>query len=653
MSKKGKIKNPSLRGHREKNTLRFRLKKTLVRIDAEGNELNTPPPVNTFATNWLSDHIAKGGGAEPPRDFVKNPLAEATSNVSSFAAAKAKRDVPPPVVSLEKAAYVKPPVSIEPVLKFDKPPSIVHNPLLTEPKPATLSRKARKKAKYEARKAAAVVQPVVAPPITDTLLDRKFWSDAKPEPRAPSGRLIREFLEGGKYAPQPPVVYTNPEVTKDWGKASNDKSWAASTQELAQWFINHVEVQNWPSHVTNFVHWKGDGPVVNTGAIEKAVADQATELKLSKALAAGLQAEWNMFDKALAYNEQEIAVLRQELTLTKQDLQGTRNEVRLLEYDLAHRTGDKESIAVMNKEMNVGYAEPPEDADALLVQFNQFNAFVRMDGLPAAFARYVYKDHHLGAVIQAQADWVCKDRQLDVNIRNLTRFLKDFGEYHRTVFDKSWVEFNKTKHDEYAGWWQAHYPTWRRAQFSNKRRTQQALVTNVPHARNKFKGMANTAMKSLITDSIYYSAVDRQRIINSTIAGIIVSKVQPSHARLNNPSLVEGDNRDGWHSKYAQAQRYVNWWTAWIDQCEMKYHESTTSGRILIGVVKGYNKLVDVMNTPVDNRTRNRIKKEEMRMSKDKHELDERREVRKEEKMQRKEARKLKDKIRALQRIAH
>lgn len=646
MSKKGKIKNPSLRGHREKNTLRFRLKKTLVRIDAEGNELNTPPPVNTFATNWLADHIAKGGGAEPPRDFVKNPLAEATSNVSSFAAAKAKRDVPPPVVSLEKAAYVKPPVSIEPVLKFDKPPSIVHNPLLTEPKPATLSRKARKKAKYEARKAAAVVQPVVAPPITDTLLDRKFWSDAKPEPRAPSGRLIREFLEGGKYAPQPPVVYTNPEVTKDWGSASNDNSWEDKTQAIVSWFIAHVEVQNWPKHVLQYVRWVDGGPVINQGAIAKAMAFPNQELSLVKAMNSGLQAEWKMFDTALENHEQENMLLRQEL-------QATRNEIKLLEFEVAHSSGDTASAREIAKEMNVGYAEPPEDADALLVMFNQFTAFVRMDGLPSAFARYVYKDHHLGAVIQAQADWVCKDRQLDVNIRNLTRFLKDFGEYHRTVFDKSWVEFNKTKHDEYAGWWEAHYPTWRRAQFRNKRRTQQALVTNVPHARNKFKGMANTAMKSLITDSIYYSAVDRQRIINSTIAGVIVSKVQPSHARLNNPSFVEGDNRDGWHSKYAQAQRYLNWWNDWIDQCEMKYHESTTSGRILIGVVKGYNKLVDVMNTPVDNRTRNRIKQEEMRMSKDKHELDEKREVRKEEKMQRKEARKLKDKIRALQRIAH
>lgn len=652
MAKKGKIKQPSARGHRESNTLRFRLKKKLVRIDAEGNELTTTPPVNTFASDWLSNHIANGGGAEAPRNFKKNPLAIA-SNVTSFAEAKARRDDPPPVVSLEKPAIVTPTVSTEPVLVFDKPPSIVHNPLLTKPKTEKLSRKARKKAAYEARKAEAVQAQPVVEPTTTKLLDPKFWSDAKPEPRAPSGRLIREFTEGGKYAPQPSVVYTNPEVTKDWGTASNDKSWTQKTQALAQWFINHVEVQNWPIHVTNFVHWKDGGPVVNTAAIDKAASSQDTELKLVKALNEGLQADWSMLDKAISYNEQEISLLKQELALTKQDLQGTRNEVKLLEYDLAHRTGDTQSIEVMNREMNVGYAKPPEDADVMLAQFNVFNSIVKCDGLPTAFARYVYNDSRLGEVIEDHADMVANGRQLDVGIRNLTRFFKEFGEYHRTVFDKSWEEFNKAKHDEYAGWWAEHYPAWRRTQFRNKRRTQQALVTNVPHERNKFKGMANRAVKNVTTDSIYYSAVDRQHSVNSSVAKAIISKVQPSHARLNNPSLVEGDNRDGWHGKYSQAQRYINWWSNWLDHCEMKYHKATPSGRIKIGIVKAYNNLVDVMNTPVDNRTRNRIKQEEMRMTKHKHELDEKREVRKEQKMKRKSDRKLKEKIREAQRLAH
>ena len=654
MAKKGKTHQPSLRGHREANVLRFRKKTTLIRIDADGN------PVNTSTGDYLASHLFHSGGIEAPTNFKKKPLA-IPSNVASYATAKANRPSTPVVSAGNEAEVLPPDKPVEPVLVFEKPPSIVHNPMLTKPK---LSKK-QKRIAAKAAKAKAVPTPVAEPvvaayispavdayiapspvslfklakPVVHKPLDPKFWANAKPQPRTPSGRLIREFTHG-KYKPEPSVVYTNPE-------AANDKAWEEKTQAQVSWFIAHVEAQNWPKHVLQYVRWVNDGPVINQGAIAKAVAFPNQELSLVKAMNSGLQDEWKMLDSALADREQETMLLRQEL-------QATRNEVKLLEYDLAHRTGDWQSVEVMNKEMNiVGSAKPPEDADQLLYQFNVFQSQTRIDGLPSAFSRWVYNDPYLGKVIEDQADMLAEQRKLNMGNRNLVRFFKKFGEYHRTVYDESWVAHNKAIHDEYSAWWEEHYPKWWGKHVKAKLRSKQAVVTSVAHERNKHKGMANKAMKNLPTDSIYYSVFDRQRAINTAIAGVIIGKVKPSHARLNNPLCVEGDNRDGYHGRPAQAQRYINWWTGWIDHAEMKYHASSTTGRILIGAVKTYNSMVDLMNMPVDRRTKQRVKDQAMRHAQEKHQLDELRETRLENKAAKKKARELRKTIREAQRLAY
>lgn len=655
MAKKGKGKGNkpvSARGHREESTLRFRQESKLIRIDRKGRPLTREVPINTFSKDWLSNHLLNSETVAPPIDHSKT---SPPTNVSSFAEAKAKRDKDKTARkpaklqpqgwlhntalatheikgwsrttkefgrknvalvawsekdgklysdSLEKqrelseAGHLKP-KKPKAKAKVGKAPSTVHNPFLTEPK-----------GKHKP-------------------LDLKFYMPPKVTGSAglaPSGLPIRLFTEG-KYKPkEKAVVYTTntapPTPTRDWRQgAVNDNrydnaatNWVAKTNSMVQWFINHVEPQNWPTHVNNFVHWKDGGPLPNTGAINKAANSKDTEIHLLRSLHEGLEKDWRMLDSALEDSDQEVRLLRQEL-------QATRNEVKLLEYDLAHRTGDQQSADAIRQEMTVGNAKPPEDADQMLFQFRMYKSFVRMEGEASAFARYVYNDPTLGQVMEDHADMRFKERETELHYRNLVRFLQDFASYQT-------IKLN----EEYHKLWKDEYPKYRR----RLARRNNTAVVNAGYESVSYAAMSRKAKPRSIYYSSLYPIISqcpvKQSAVNDMIAVSIIKDMPLNRRELHENTVAE----------------YVRWWENQIPHAELNYAVKTQP--IKAAVVKGYNSLMDTLNTEVNPFERKR-KKDWIKNFQ--REQDEKREQRIEAKAKAKEEKAERDHIRKMQRMAH
>lgn len=643
MAKKGKGKGNkpvSARGHREESTLRFRLEQDLVRIDRNGRPLTSSIPFNVMSKDFLT----QSAPAAPPVDHSKTPP---PSNVSSFAEHKAKRDstkpkrhraVGQPHGWLHNKALAmnefkgwsritkeigRGPSACEPWTE-DKDKKL-YSPSLDRQR--ELSKAGHNKPK---KPKAVTTPPKVDKDIKFKPLDPKFYMPPKVTGSAglsPSGLPIRLFTEG-KYKPkEKPVVYTNsqqespPTPTRDWrAGAVNDNrydnavnAWSIATHSHVQWFINHVEPQNWPNSVHNFVHWKPGGFIVNTGAINEAASHPETELLLVKSLHEGLEKDWRMLDDALGEANQEVSLLKQEL-------QATRNEVKLLEYDLAHRTGDQQSVGEIRQEIKVSNAKPPENADTMLFEFRLFKTFVRTEGEAKAFARFVYNDPGLGKVMEDQADMRFKERESELHYRNFTRFLKDFAAYHKKAQDKLYVH-----------WWEDEYPKY----LKRVARRNDTAVMDVANESAVFKGWSYATKQR---DSIYYSSLKQAPLpsvscINSIKARAILKEVGYRKYRQPHVNTVS---------------KYVKWWEENLPRAELKYAVITQP--VKAAVVSSYNKLMDVMNTDVNPFERKRKKEW---INNYQREQDELREQRLERKAKAKQEKAERDHIRKMQRLAH
>lgn len=646
MTKKGKGDKPtSARGHREESVIRFREKKELIRVDRYGNPLNRSIPFNVMSNNWLASHKHNA----PPTDHTKNPPPD---NVASITSGKPKVSKPVSQSGNEaekiphrnhrlRAPHER---SIEGhnKLKFEKPPSTVHNPLLTEPESGGYS--------------------------TSKPLDRKFWDmSSKRVPMAPSGIPISEFVTGKFKPKENAVVYTTdtppweeqpkytppPTPTRDW-RASNDHhyhaapvektatEWARQTKATVQWFINHVEPQNWPTHVHNFARWVDDGPIVNTGAINKAASHPETELILMRSLNEGLKKDWHMLDQALLDSQSENNLLRQEL-------QATRNEVKLLEFELAHHTGDTESLEEIRREMDI--VEPktpriPDDVDSMLREFRIYQSFERVYGPEHAFARFVYDKPDLGKTMREHADARCKERESAMRHRNVVRFLRQLGSH---ILNEAQTKYEQEKYDNYVNFWKDKYPLY----LKQRARRTVGAVRNPARESVSLAAMARKAKPAQHNSSTYYSTLDgRSQYLTSLVAKRIIHSIKPTRTCFNNPNLVEGDDRTSWcRPKFRGMLTYEQWWAERLDYCEVHYQE--VKHPLRVGVVRTYNKVVDTLNKPVDPITIRRQKKVLARLKAEQHERDERREQRKEERAECKKRKAEKDHIRKMQRIAH
>lgn len=721
MSKKRKDKRPSARGHVEDNVLRWREEKRLIRIDKKGRPIHADVS-EIFDRSKLAKSLIDSGGTAPPITHQPETTPP-PDNVTSFSKAQAKRDAKPAAQSGNEAEAIPPDKrkvsgtckhgwlhntslaidefrswsrrakefgiktygdelwwydenrkclshpSLEDQrkrsmdghkkLKFKKPPSIMHNPLLSPNEPESGGYTAGKPAHHGR---------------TISWYNQRN-RQATSVPLTPSGLPISMFTEG-QYKPQPSnssVVYTTSSsvYTKDWpfvkqpDKAANDSGYDRSVKvrrtpalnsiehkmlSEVQWFINHVEPQNWPTHIHNFAHWKSGGPIPNTGAINKAAASREDRYKLLDGMYQGLSRDWTMIDSALTDAQSENNLLRQELKLTKQELDAEKQRNGLYEYDLAMRNGEPpDSIRESYENAIIKSKTPvPDDADIMLAQFNVFNSFVKCDGIEHAFARYVYGDPRLGDVIRDHADMKCNERQSAVQQRNLIRFFKEFSTH---ILSEIQAEYEKEKYDEYVNFWQTKYPLY----LLHRQRRKMTAVRDPAREAVSYAAMARKAKPALHNkDSIYYSTVDRSRTVTSAVAKSLVGKVKPTRCIYNNPACVEHDTRKSWaQPKFKGMSKYEQWWAERLDCCEVHYHESTSAGRVKIGIVKAYNKTIDILNTPVDPATRKRKAATLQRIREEQHELDEKREQRKERKQQRKADREYKRKLRNAYSLAH
>jgi len=710
MAKKRKpTKQTSARGHVEGNVIRFREKKELIRVDRHGKPLNRGAPINTFSKDWLSGQLLSDISAPPTIVRRNSPPSNVTSINSARKPEKSKpvsqtgneAEAVVPSTSGNKHGWLhdkalaisefrnwsritkeigRSAVATEPwskddkgklnsasltearaaaqnghkgltKLKFKSLPDINHNPFLNPDAyggyapPYKVKHKRSGSVSWHNQK-------------NSKPLDRKFWDmSAKHEPKTPSGLPISEFITG-KYKPQNAVVYTTelpPTPTRDW-RAANDKhyraqpvvkpnSWATKTNGLVQWFINHVEPQNWPTHVHNFVTWKDGGPLVNTGAINEAASHPETELLLVKSLNQGLEKDWRMIDSALADATSENNLLRQELEATKAELKAERQANNLMEYDLSHRQGKDPDQVRLDYVVKSKPPQIPDDVDGMLFQYRMFQSFARMDGMEVAFARFVYGDPRLGEVMRDHADMRCKERQSAVEHRNMVRFLRNLGDH---ILSTAQAEFEQEKHDEYVNFWNKAYPTYIRG-----RKRKVGATRNPANEAVAYAAMSRKAKPALHKpSSIYYSTLERQRDVNDAVAKALIQKVQPTRVRYNNPHLVEHDSRESWaQPAFKGISKYEQWWAERLDYCEVRYHEVKHPAKVAI--VKGYNKLVDILNTPVDPATRSKHKQLREQMKDKQRMLDEKREQRREEREAAKKLKAERDHIRKMQRIAH
>lgn len=322
-----------------------------------------------------------------------------------------------------------------------------------------------------------------------------------------------------------------------------------------------------------------------------------------------------MLDSALAMSNQEVSLLNEELAIE-------RKANSLMEYELAHRAGvppdDVREAYIKSKTPDV-----PDDAEEMVAQFKVYQSFVRCDGPEHAFARYVYGDPRLGEVIRECADLTCQQRQEEFEHR----------EYMREVAVLQ-AAYEKNLHDEYVAFWDAAYD-------DAVKRLEGRKKYGAVHAPDmEVKALGEMKRRAVEKNSIYYRApaeyLELRAHVDNCMAGRILREIFS-----NKPERVT--NRT----------KYEKWWAERLDYCEVKYHETYAMGRVKIAAVKSYNKIVSVLNTPVDYGTRKHERQVLARLRKHQAILDEQRERRKEAQLidkQRKAERKL---IREAQRIAH
>ena len=698
----------SARGHKKENVVRFRLKKELIRLDADGNEI-TPDegqsfPVNTFSRDWLSNHLNNPAVSGPPvqREAPPPPPDNVTS-MASHRQAKASK----PVSQSGNEAEAKPQrntcvhgwlhskaeaikdfrhwarltkeigrercgselwhkrddgtltsPSLERAreaaqnghkglmkLRFKKAPSTVHNPFLNPDAPPVSGGYA------PANRAAPIC-----------VLNQRNRNRDVVYALAPSGIPISEFITG-KYKPQENAVVSTTELpptpTRDW-RAKQDNSvqvrktpdvstWVYKTNAMVQWFINHVEVQNWPGHVHQFVTWKSGGPIPNTGAINKAASKPETELVLLRSLNEGLEKDWRMLDSALSDATSENNLLRQELELTKQELRAEKQDSLHFQYELAQRTGDPVSAEEIRQELqDISKSKLPrtDDADEMLSQFNLFNSFYQFTGPEFAFARYFYGDPRLGQVIRDHADMRCRERQAAVENRNMVRFLRDLGNHILTTAQAEWEQ---KKHDDYVNFWQDNYPLYlrqrgRRSHNAVREPAREAVALSAIARKGKPETYSSKYYSTL--NSSYH---DEKR---NAVVGLWLSNVKPMKPRYNNPRCVEHDTRESWATLPKRGTNtYEKWWAERLEWCELEYQKAKHP--IQAALVKGYNKFVDLANISVDPATRKKERENRERIKQYMHEREERREQRREERAKAKQEKAQRDHIRKMQRIAH
>jgi len=659
MAKKRRNEKKSLRGHREGNVIRWReiTEKKLVRIGPDGKRLYRKPdapPINTFDKNWLSSYLLdsnvsgppKLGTTPPPNNVVyfdrnkkQKPVAKAgneaevvhTTNPSSVPKNKIgtkhgwlhdkalavyefrnwsnitktiggnscgsevwmkNEEGKLESVSLNKQR--KRSVMGHKKLRFKKPPSLVDNPFINKPESGG----------YAANDAPS--KP----------LDRKFWDlSAKHEPKAPSGIPISEFVTG-KYKPQTKetaVVYTTADnVRRDWGKAkdyseavagnSSDrlekakKDWMNKTHGTVQWFINHVEPMHWPAYITNFVTWKNDGPIVNSGTIREAMAKPETENLLLHAMLQAHEDEWRDMDRKIADLSQEVNLLRQELEYEKQ-------AARLIEYQLAQQVGDLDTVEEIKKELGddvpVGKSKSPqEDADEMLRNFRMYQAFSRVYGPEHAFARFVYGDPRLGEVMRAHADMRAKERMELFEEREALRRIaanvkarvvnSGFIRYPEIRNFREKAALYRIKHKvqavtrrEYERWWELRLKNNGSTYYSRLK------LKRLEHDINLFRkwGKKTTPLNRK-------KPVNYQEVINKIVG---VRSVEYS-----SPSLVMHFSELGFKHKKYMNEKFAKF-----------YLSQTWKGK----AVKAINSVISVLNTEVNPFARKRAAEERRRVA--------------------------------------
>lgn len=661
MSKKRNNKRPSARGHVEDNVIRWRLEQRLVRVRKGNKKL----PVNVMDKDWItgnnSDLMA------PPIDHSKTPPPD---NVTSIAKAReAKASKPEQKSSTKRVQHgwlhdksvaidefkswsritnelgrkrcgselwtkskrgklSSPSLEAQrqrsaeghKALKFKKPPSTTHNPFLKSGE-----------ADHGGYAPSAVRETPQSRPLT--------WynqRNAKPLNRvlAPSGLPISYFTEGPFKPKENAVVYTTPPPTptRDWRVAANDANQVSvrrtpdvdSTEYkltgAVQWYIANVEVQKWPTAMYQFAHWTKDGPVINTGAVNKACADPEQELKVFKLMFAGLERQYRMLDIALEDATQDARLWRMEN-------QANLNEIKLLEFELAHRSGDVASADEIRRELNIGNAKPPENADELLSQFKLYQSFEKFNGPEFAYARAVYGDPSLGQVIRDHADMKAAHRQHLFDEReSLRRIAVNVSERVRNSGYKKYPEIYKFRQKAalyriksnikaaeiddrpYAQWW--------KAVTENKSSTY--------YSRLKYRRLSRdvTMLRHWGTRATPFNRkrpVDYQQVINDVVG---VRSVEYS-----SPSLVYHYKELGFKHK-----KYMN------NRMAKFYLSQTWKG----SVVKAVNKVVEFFNTEVNPRERKRIHTEAQERSRAKY-----------ERKKRKQERAAKEAARRAYRLAH
>lgn len=203
----------------------------------------------------------------------------------------------------------------------------------------------------------------------------------------PSGQPIANFLEGGQYPPKTDVE--------------------CNLAPILRCFINTVPTDKWPSDVCNYVVWKDDKPFVDSGKVKQAeVEGDSTKLML------GMLSTWLPYASQL-------------------DRENTRlfDEVKTLEWTLAHHTGDWKSadeiIDEFRKDNTSANPKPPATADAALAEFNKFKTRARMNSLEDLFGLTAYEDPNLGKQIREHANSLAEQRMTEMYEReNQRRMIK-------------------------------------------------------------------------------------------------------------------------------------------------------------------------------------------------------------------------------------
>lgn len=444
---KGKGSNKIAARLRKQPVPRFRLKQELVRIDREGRELPN------MAQKALIQAMIEAGANKPDFGMVAEP--EIPTNVVSLCEARKDKQLQPrhpseaslrawetskainALILAEQKLYAKwalraksgavyttvredevrqmrfslmkvsnkeghkPKATAAPVLdtKVLADNGVTYTPLNSGY--ADHMRHSPHSNSYWEKRAANDVPAVIGGNLKP--LDRKFWPDAKPEAKAPSGLPIRMFLSGGKYPPkddvpwftdeedvvksESPVVYTTP----------NKDSLEYKLRSHVQWFINNVEPQYWDNFVIQFVTWYGDGPVLNTGRLNAYVKSHEGQNLTLNRLVEAQQDQIKMLDAALADATMEVNLLQQER--------------KLLEYELAHRTGDTVSAEIIKQELyGTQYAKAPDDLDAIMSKFRLFKSYYEGDGPEHAFTRFHFGSADLVPIIREHADTLKRQR---------------------------------------------------------------------------------------------------------------------------------------------------------------------------------------------------------------------------------------------------